>query len=269
MTKSKSFLIVAILLVFVSMFGAWSGASAYDAEVRYADAPLISTYANETINYTRKEIVEENYTDGKCPMYISNLTNACGAVAGAEIVAFYDKYYPELIPNWVSYYTASGKYRVQDATYVPALTSELYTLMRTNVDDVGVSRTDFLNGLTSYINGKGYQVSYQSVKSGNSLNYTQCKNAVDNNKVIALFVLPTTIYEIINSSNSDVITSSNIAGAHIMVVYGYTKINYYNASGLFRTDTYLRVSTGRADIQSAYYRIDSTTTDAAYIVNIQ
>lgn len=270
MTKTKSILIVAVLLVFVSVFGAWSGS--YDTEIRYAEATPISTQASETIYYTRLE--EEGFTTtaGGCPMYenVTGLTNSCGAIAGAEIAAFYDKYYPNLIPNWVSYYPASGKYRVQDGTNVPALIREMYTLMRTNVDDVGVSRTDCLNGLKSYINNNGYNVNYESVTTtGNKLNYEKCKNAIDNNKVIILFTTATTVYNIGSFSDHDTISTVNISGAHIMVVYGYYKVSYYNNSGLIRTDTYVAAVLGWSGTSMSFYRVDSTTTQAAYIVNIQ
>ena len=269
MTKTKTFITVAILLAFVSVFGAWTGGN--NTETRYADSLLYSTYANETVNYTRRVITAEGYTSGNCPFYAgpSDLTNACGAVAGSEIVAFYDKYYPNMITDWTSYYTSTGKYRLQDSTYVPAVMRQLYTLMRTNVDDVGVSRTDFLNGLTSYINSKGYGVNYQSVKSGNTIDFAQCKNAIDNNKVIALFALPTTLYELAEGTNNDTYMTINISSAHIMVVFGYIQFQYYNASGLFRTDTYLYAAIGKTGYKFGMYKINSADTEAAYIVNIQ
>lgn len=272
MTNKKIILAAAVLLVFVLAFGCGTCAFALESEeTRYADAPTYSTRSTETINYTRKEIVEENYTYGDCPMFtgLSELSNECGAIAGAEIVAFYDRYFTELIPGWTPYYTANNKYRRQDSTYVPALIRDLYTRMRTNVDDVGVSESDFLNGLTSYFNAKGRQISYTNVKSGSTLNYAMCKNAIDNNKVIALLTLPTSVYEIVYSSNYDTVLATNIAGAHIMVIYGYFKINYYNANGLFRSETYVRVSVGRDSILSGLYKVNSATTNAAYIVNVQ
>lgn len=271
MTKTKTLVAVVALLLCALMLGANASAFASEAQTRYADAPILSTYADEDIYYTSKVVVEEHYTTGGCPRFIGmpDITNACGAIAGAEIVAFYDRYFPELIPNWTPYYTANNNYRRQDTTYVPALIRDLYVRMRTNVDDVGVSESDFLNGLTSYINSKGQQVSYQSVKSGNTLNYAQCKSAIDNNKVIALLVLPTHVYSITYASDSDYLSEKTIAGAHIMVAYGYLKINYYNNSGLFRTDTYLCVSTGRDEFPIAYYRVNETTTQGAYIVTVQ
>lgn len=270
MTK-KLFLATAILLIFVAVFGVGTSAYASVAETRYADAPILSTYDSEIIDYTSREITEENYTFGECPMFTgtSDLTNACGAVAGAEIVAFYDRYFPDLIPDWTPYYMSNNNYRMQDDVVIPAIIRELYTLMRTNVDDVGVSKSDFLSGLTSYFTGKGRQISYQSVKSGNSINYQQCKNAIDNNKVIALLVAPTTVYTLLENSNRDALYKNNIAGSHIMLAYGYLQIKYYNNGVLFRTDTYLCVSVGKTSVSMGYYKVDSTTTDYAYIINVQ
>lgn len=269
MTKGKKLIFVPILLVFLMVFGAWT--YQVDTEDRYADAALVTPRSSsETINYTdRVEKLLYN-TSGNCPQYrqLSNMTNACGAIAGAEIVAFYDKYYPNMIAGWDSYY-ASGTYRMQDATYVPALMNELYTLMRTNVDDVGVSEDDFKNGLKSYVVNHGYSLSYTSVRNWlGRLNFDDCKAALDQNKVIVLFTKAGDVYQVTSSDGYDTITPTTIAGLHIMVAYGYYQVEYYNAKGLFRTDTYLHVAVGRNAPAHAYYRIDSTNLNAAYVVNV-
>ena len=88
-TKAKKLIFVPILLVFLMMFGAWT--YQVDTEDRYADAALVTPRsANETITYTKRVETLDYETAGRCPKYrqINGLTNACGAVAGAEIVAF-------------------------------------------------------------------------------------------------------------------------------------------------------------------------------------
>lgn len=267
--KKMTLAVLPFLLICVMMFGAW--APVEGSEQRYADAPFLSTYATETVYYTKRDIVELGSTDGGAPQYtaMNGMTNACGAVAGAEIVAFYDKYYPALIPGWTSYYPASGKYRLEDSTYVPALMNSLYTLMRTNVDDVGVSKTDFLNGLKSYVNGQGYTISYQDVKSGQTVDYEACKNAIDNNKVVVLLAYPTSVYTVGDGTGYDTITATSISGAHIMVAYGYAQVKYYNESGLFRTDYYLNVVTGRTAPKVASFKVGGSDIDGAYIVDIR
>ncbi len=268
MKKVQKTFLSAVLVLCVLTFGAWTYQE--DTSDRYADAATISVYANTNVYYTSKNDSEFNRTAGGAPQYetLSDLTNACGAVAGAEIVAFYDKYFSELVPNWTSYYPASGRYRAQDKTYVPAVMRELYTLMRTNVDDVGVSASDFTNGLKAYVNNHGYSVSYQNVVSGSSIDYGACKQAIDNNKVIALLARAGEMYQINNGSGYDSITTVNITDLHIMVAYGYQKIEYSNANGVFRTDTYLEVATGWASPSTAYYKINPHNLNAAYIVNL-
>lgn len=268
MKKLQKWSVLPLLALSLLLFGAWT----YDApQDRYADAPFLSSYADEYVYFTSKDDSDAATTAGGAPQYsqLNEHSNACGAVAGAEIVAFYDKYYSNLIPNWVSYYAASGKYRMQDATYVPALMRDLYTRMRTNVDDVGVSEEEFKSGLQSYINAQGYGVSYQNVASSGSVDYDACKAAVQNNKVIALLVRAGNVYTIQDSGSYALITPTNIAGLHIMVAYGYKTITYYNASGAFRTDRYLVVATGYNSPKFAYYKIDSQNLNAAYIVSIQ
>lgn len=269
MKKLMYFVLVLILLTGVTMFGAWAPIAQAE-EIRYADAPIVSTAASTQIYYTYREIVAERDTPGGAPLYSNNdnLANACGPLAGTGIVAFYDKYYPNLIPGWDSYYPATGKYRSQGSTYVTTLLHELYTLMRTNVNGEGVSENEFKTGLQTYINNHGYSASYTSAMSGGSLDFSACKAAIDNNKVIALFIKPGPVYDFVESSGYDTFVESSITGNHIMFAYGYLQINYYNSTGLFRTETLLKVSTGRMAISLAYYNVASSNLESAQIVNV-
>ena len=269
MKKLIYVVLVLILLTSVSVFGAWAPV-VEEAEIRYADAPIVSTAASTQIYYTSRDIVEERRTDGGAPLYDSGegYTNACGPLTGTAIVAFYDKYYPNLIPGWESYFPASGKYRSQGSSYVSSVLSELYTLMQTNVNGDGVSESEFKTGLKTYITNHGYSASYTSVKSGSSLNYSACKAAIDSNKVIALFIKPGVVYGLSEYSDHDTLTESTISGNHIMYAFGYLQIKYYNSTGLFRTETFLEVSVGRISPSVAYFKVDSSNLEAAYVVNV-
>lgn len=269
MKKLFKLSLLALSLISVLIFGGWTTEQGATTE-RYADAPIISKIASTTIEYNYRT-VDWNYTPGYVPYFtqVSGMSNACGAVAGAEIVAFYDKYYENLIPGWVSYYPASGVYRFQDSVYVPAVMWELYDLMQTNVKDVGVSEQEFVDGLKAYINNHGYSVNMQNVVSGSSIDYQACKNAINNNKVIALLSHAGDVYDLKEYSGHDTVTPINIAGSHIMVAYGYYEINYYNSNNnLFRTDMYLEVATGLSIPQTALYKVNPHNLSSAYIVNI-
>lgn len=256
-------------LACVLLFGGWTteqGAT----ENRYADAPLLSTYASETVSFTSRTL-DSYYTPGGFPLFTqaNGMTNACGAVAGAGIISFYDKYYPDLIPDWTSYYPASGAYRLQDSAHIEPMMWDLYYRMNTNVADEGVSEQEFVNGLKTYIEDCNFNVNMQNVVSGSSFDYNTYKNAINNNKVVALLAHAGNVYSISEHGNYDVISTTNIAGSHIMVAYGYYDIKYYDNSGkMFRNDIYLEVATGLSASKVAFYKINPHNLTSAYIVNI-
>ena len=269
MKKVLYFTLVLVVLSSICMFGAMAPAAQVDSEIRYADAPMISTIADITTYFTSKEITVDVRTDGGAPTFIgSEYPNACGPVAGTEIVAFYDKYYPNLIPDWDSYYPATGRYRTQNSTYISPVLANLYTLMKTNVGGEGVTEANFKSGLQTYFTNHGYSASFSSVKNGSTLNDSACINAIQNNKVIVLFTTPGEIYGLHEYSDHDILGSFTITGNHIMIAYGYLQINYYNGSTLIRTDTLLEVATGRSMPTVAYYLANSTNLEAAYVVNV-
>ncbi len=267
MIKIKKIIYSTLIVLCVSMLGAWAPMSYSSVEDRYANADLYSMYAVETITYDSKNVNEKV---NSAPQYtaLDGMTNACGAVAGAEVIAYYDKYYSEMIPGWQSYYPASGKYRPLDKVYIPSVMKELYSLMRTNVEGLGVSDSDFVNGLTKYINSKGYDVSLKNVVYGTGIDYESCKSAIDNNKVIILLSRAVNVYHISYDGTQDRISAVTISDLHIMVASGYTQIKYYNGATEFRTDQYLYCSTGLTSTKTAFYKVNPHSLNYAYIVNV-
>ncbi len=267
MKKLFKLFVVALSLVCVLAFGGWT---TEPAQERYADAPLLSPISSEIVEFSSRT-VESYYTPGVFPYFTqeTGMTNCCGAVAGAEIVAFYDKYFDDLIPGWDACY-ANGRYRLKDDVYIPALMWEMYDLMQTNVHDVGVSEQEFLNGLSAYINGKGHSVSYNNVVNGSNFDFETYKSELHKNKVTALLAHAGDIYIIGEDDTQDKIVPINIAGSHIMVAFGYDIYRYYDANGnLFRTDYYLEVAVGLSSITVALYKVNPHNLSAAYIVDIK
>ena len=240
---------------------------------RYYDEYPISTYAvdSETVNYSRRTY-DMVTTTNEAPDYYANsdLSNSCGPTAGGIIVGFYDRYYENLIPGFTPNYT-NGRYKVKDKVYIPALMQELYTLMRTNVDDVGVSEADCKNGLKTYVEQKGYNLSYSSVKNTwGTFQLSSAKSAIDNNKPILLFCDEAGLIIVAQGDHYDRIVTSIVQNRHVMVAYGYCTVKYYN--GLdenFRTDTYLMVSTGILTQSTAFVQVNTTAwLDNGYAVTI-
>lgn len=242
-----------------------------NSETRYYDAPSVmyASEADETITFSRKEeeLVELPYD---VPVYFSNtLSNACGPIAGAMVVGFYDKYYENLIPNYVTYYTANGRYRRPDSTYIPALMQNLYTLMQTNVVDVGVSVSECLSGLQQYVVSKGRNITYTDIKS-TTFNETAYKNGLSNLKPSLLFYSGANLYQLRTGDTQDEVLYVLTSNSHIVVGTGYCKIRYYDSNNTnFRTDTYLIVSTGWQVNSTAYIKANDTSwLDDGYVVNI-
>ena len=247
--------------------GGWTSAPNNQADDRYVGGELIATYASETISYVSKQIIEDISTANGAPEYkaVDDMQNGCGAVAGGNIVGFYDKYYENLIPGWASYYS-NGMYKKQNSANVSPLLQDLYARMQTNVVAPGVSESEFKNGLQSYVVDHGYTIQYISLGNGNSFDYSAFKTAVSNNQPTVLFVRPSSLYHCQSKDNEDIVTSFNISGNHIMMAFGYYEVKYTLSSGT-RTDKYLRVSVGLSGETQAYYKIGSYV-DAAYQVKV-
>lgn len=272
--------VICSVVAVATLFGGVMGLSMKDSdtvsadvvsETRYYDAPGVMPISgqSEVISFSRKEetIIEFPYA---VPNYYTNTyENACGPVAGANIVGYYDKYYEDLIPDYTAYYPANGRYRRPDATYVPGLIGDLYTLMQTNVVDVGVSESECLDGLQDYVEGKNRSIAYTSVKSG-SLNTTAYKNAINNQIPVMLFCESTTLLVLSEGNLQDTFLYAMSSSAHIVVGYGYREIKYYDANNVnFRTDVYLRVATGWMTNASGYLRANNTSwLNSAYVVNV-
>lgn len=241
------------------------------SEVRYngyGEAVLYSAETTkETINFTKREYTYVE-TVKAVPKYdqLSDLPNSCGPTAGATIVGFYDKQYEELIPDYTAY-LPNGRYKGRDMVYVPKLMCELYTLMRTNVDAEGVSQTDCLNGLRTYVNNCGRTLTYSNVKSGYIINETSYAAAINNNMPVILFCRKMDVYNMSATSTSETVVCTNLDGAHVAVGYGIYTVDYYNGDTIFRTDKYVRISTGLNFITDGYLKISSTDwCNAAYSV---
>lgn len=254
------FVCAAVILPHFFSSGNSVNASAEYIDDRYGreEVSPVSTYAMETINFTRRETEYVETTNG-VPLYEAYLSNSCGPTAGAIIVGFYDKYYEGLIPGFTGYYPATGKYKKYDKTYTPQLMEELYTLMRTNVDDVGVSEADCLSGLRTYCVNKGYSVTYSSVASSKNVNTTSYINAIKQNKPVIIFGGDTVIQDFDTGSTYETVSNVTIPNNHVFVGYGYYTIKYYNGDNNFRTDSYLRVACGRSDYNYGFIRVASTS----------
>lgn len=270
--------LVVAFCAFVLLFGALiptlTVSARADEVKRYQDDSLISTYAvdSEIVYYTNRTL-EDNTTVNKAPDYYANtdLENSCGPTAGGIVVGFYDRYFENLIPDYTVYYTATGKYKPRDSVYIPALMQNLYTLMRCNVDDVGVSESDCKSGLQTYVQQHGYKLNYTSIKnSAGTFQMSTVQNAIDNNKVILLFCANAELVTVSYGDGYDKAISLAVQNNHVMVAFGYCTYKYYDSNNVnFRTDTYLVVSSGFMSPSMGFVKVNDTSwLDNGYVVTI-
>ena len=147
----------------------------------------------------------------------------------------------------------------------------MYDEMQTNVGVTGTSGENFKDGLQSYVEGQGYDLSYSSFYSSRTnVNMTQFENAIDAGKVgVLLLTKYNFIYAIVHDDESTFISRAISDNPHIMMVYGYIVIRYYNNGSLFKTETYLQASSGFSTGNQGYIRMDDyMQIEEALIVNI-
>lgn len=266
LTKYSVFTLLLALIVCIMPYK--TAKANQDRYCGYSTTVSAQSSTTEIVNFTNRIPVTYQTVNG-VPKYnqVSDLPNSCGAIAGSIVVGFYDKYYEELIPDFKTY-VGSGTYRGRDSVYIPKLMRELYTLMRTNVDDVGVSETDCLNGLKSYVNSKGRSLTYTNVRQGGRINETAYTNAMQNNHPVLLFCSKMDLYSFSLGDTQDIVSCTTYSDGHVAVGYGIITINYYNGNSIFRTDKYINVATGIGTM-TGYLKIESTDwCNGAYEVTI-
>lgn len=264
--KQKSIFAILFAVFSLPLCGAWTTPANND--MYYGGAQPISYYAaSEQITYIQKQTISNIKTSNGAPNYYpdASLPNGCGAAAGATILGFYDKYI-DVIKNWKST-LPNGMYRKQDAVYVSQVMKDLFVEMKTNATQSGITESDFKSGFQNYTHSLGFNVNYEYLGNGNTLNYTSMKAAFSNNKVVVLFIKPDNLYSITCDSNTDTISTSYISANHILVAYGYYEIQYTLSSGT-RTEAYLNVSPCINISGQQLYKV-TTSLVSAYIVDIK
>lgn len=276
-TKKSTCFIVAALTVLLGGAGIVpKTASAEETtERRYHDESVISTRASagdyEDIYFARKETTYVGTPNNVPYYYNTTFSNGCGAIAGAVVVGYYNKYCPDLIPGYVNYNTTTGKYRPQDSTYISPVIQELYEDMQTNVVAPGVSESECLDGLEAYVERHGYSIDYTAVMPyGSSFDHADYQDAVSAGEPVLLFCDSVILCDLYVGDEYDTISVAQVSQAHIVVGFGYQTIKYYDENdNNFRTDTYLKVASGWDPNMMGYIQInDDDWLDSAFAVDI-
>lgn len=278
--KAVSVLLACVftLVCAITVFNMGTVTGAAEA-VYYSDTDYTGGTMQEASEYVYRDsyTVDTSYRTYQAPSYgnsDASIKNFCAVTAGTNIAVFYDKTYTNLVPNFEPGMLINGIF-----TYYPDLgwpqTEQLfYTLyddMKTNQSGIGTSGSNFKSGLQAYAARQGYNISFSSMySSSTNVNLTTFGNAVMADKVgVLLLSKYNYIYAITHNDERTFISKATSNGAHIMMVYGYIKINFYNDGELFRTDTFLQASSGFSSGDQGYIKVDDyLTIEEALIVNI-
>lgn len=268
----KSFFIYAL----TAMFG-FGGSVSYIpkefTEKLYCD-DIYSGYGTATshtetlsYDYYEKSIVQVDLlTPDYCAAYG---TNACAPTAGSIVTTYYDYYNPNLLPDYTpgGYYNNRFYFNAQNNT-VNAMQEELYNLMGTNTIGSGTTSAQFKTGLSTYFTNAGYSLSYTDITS--SLTIPNIIQAFEQEKPLVLFL---NSYDYYPSGGFDIgDTSYNLTGliksaAHVVIACAYLQYEFYDETGLIKTENWLYVSFG--DGTRGYMQIDNSGyIDEAYTLNI-
>ncbi len=235
----------------------------------YKQTALSSTHETVTIRFISRT-PESKSLSRKVPCYYNpgDLNSACAAVAGTNIIGFYDRYHEELIPNHTAGFESYGYYFYNYAdSYVYDAMRKLYSDMNGTAD--GISETNFKNGMQKYCEEKGLNCIFTPITSSGKLNFSAVKQSINENKPIALLVSTYTIADIISDTNYDKYGYDYYYGNHIMAGFGYYGLDYTLTDGSSLRSEFVYVSSGYTKPADAFFNINySTNINSAYKVYI-
>ena len=253
---------IAVLCAAVSclLFALAPEGSASADERRYSDGTFMGAGSfvteTETVNYARKSVTTKRIASSFPAYYntASGVTDNCAGVAGAILMGYYDRYHADLIPG-----TATGTGRLvytyypqsQISSYIQAVINDFYSRMNVGQDGGGTTREDYKNGLSSYVQSKGLSITFGSVMTGEELDLSKLDATIDGKDPVSVFMTGFAITTSLADNGSSAAYTMNVyaSSAHIMIVYGYEKVEYFDAADrLIDEKINLIVSTGLEDV---------------------
>ncbi len=206
----------------------------------------------------------------------TSMQNVCGPMAGTNIVVFYDRFHTELISNYnPGMVVSTGIYR-----YFPDLgTTETRNVISSLYSSMGVAAfggttaTNFRNGLRSYVIGQGKSISYSSVyQNAATINLSTFGTAMNQDKV---GVIMCSQYNFVYSKQMGAdgtyasVGKIHSTAAHIMMVFGYETIGFYQDGELVCTKTFLNACSGFGSREIGWLELnDSAVINEAWVVSI-
>lgn len=226
----------------------------------------------ENVYYNNKQELEHKLAY-RYPgiVQISAYSNACAAVAGANLVQFWDRYKPNLMGSYTPGTALGSNYIYKEPNNTTSsVIGELYYDMSTNIGGIGATIAQFKTGMSTYCQRYDYNITFVSCMSNGNFNYSTAKQYLENSIPIVLFVDPFTIAEVTtNAQGHDYIEYMISDAPHVMAGFGYREITYTLTDNRTRVDKYISVASGLTGKSRGYFNINyNTIIDDAYAVNI-
>lgn len=220
------------------------------------------TYSSRTTKYKSLAKRMPSYTNP------GDLSGACAAIAGTNILGFYDRYYDDLIPNFTAGKEVYGYYIYNaDNSYVYESMRELYSDM--NGSSAGITESNFKSGMQKYCAKRNLSCDFTSLLSSGKFNFAAAVQSIEENKPIALMLSTYTICDIDGYNGYDEQTYHMYYGNHVMAGFGYCEFDYILTDGSSANYKFIYVSTGFITPDSGYFNISySTNINSAYKVYI-
>lgn len=224
-------------------------------------------YSSEQINYTYRSETPYNIS-WSIPMYDYGDKNGCVPIAGTNLIAYLDKTFPNLIPEYEPGTTFLGQYRFKSGNdTIYAVSDTLYADMGVTTSK-GATISDFRSGMKKYVNRQGYNISFSSLMSWGKIKFDTAKSIVQQGKPIALFLSGHTSTTIATDEGRDILNYESSNGNHAVAGFGCLEVNYTFSNNSTRTDRYIHCAMGVGLFQNGYLNIGSAKINEALAITI-
>ena len=224
-----------------------------------------ATFTNTTftIEYARKTTEQYSIQYDLPNLIGSVIGGSCAHTAGAVILTYYDRFCANLIPNYEPMVTI-GPFIAYDngSPETIQVAIDLVDLMLIGEPHQGTTFSEFELGMETYAEQHGYTYTSTNLFSWGSFSLNNYKNAVQNNRPVALFLTNFTMNNGINErEGQDTIGCGFCPVSHVAAGCGYRIDTYYDADGdVITTRTYLKVASGLNSYGIGYLSLNETTT---------
>ncbi len=211
-----------------------------------------------TISYATKSTTSYSFINDLPNYYGASAETSCANTAGGIIVAYYDRFNENLIPDFQVYYSIGNTFMYKlGGTGISNLILDLYDRMGTT--DAGTTFSGFQAGMASYAQSKGFTYTSTDLFSNGVFNFNNYKNAIDSGKPVAFFLNGYAIEVSRSEANGvDTVTSDVSVNTHVAAACGYKCDTYYDANNnVISTQRYFKISSGLSSYNICYLNMNA------------